>query len=200
MKNKIVMIVSLLAFAFTVSSCYKDDVDELRTRVDGINNTLGMDAPLTVEFDTKNDLNHAVVKNTVFYYVSHNGNYFMRETEDGFYEVYLEKYSDIDWTESAWMYFEYNPETGEVKTSQVGIRFYSHDLDEVETWFNDAQPTADVKYTVKEFDAATGRVSFTMEANSTADYTLNYYTNKPMNMTASFKGNLDVYQYNPNPN
>lgn len=62
------------------------------------------------------------------------------------------------------------------------------------TFIQTTNPNQSLTLTVKSFDPSTGKIEFTFEAASTADYDGNIYDGKPMTLSnGSFKGTVSPY-------
>ena len=190
MKGYILILGISLAGTTMLPSCtknLKDDVSDLQTQVDSLKkrnaelrdhakatqNILGSDEPIAAVTSYKDDA--GADKSYQDTYSFKAGNYstqYMVERTDGTYEVYVERFGDVEWYEGAWFYFRYNPTTKEV-TQKSGGQYWSN----ASRWFNvyyyDTYTGNTVTINLKSINIATGELSLDFTGSATADYTTN---------------------------
>jgi hypothetical protein len=128
----------------------------------------------------------------------------MDDNGDGTYDIYIERFSDVEWYEGAWVAFTYNPTTKAV-TNKRGGQYWNDE----DPYYNNAR--YDENYvntgltftiTVNSLNPATGDISLNFSASGTAAYTnaVYYYyvpnAGKPVSTTFSFAGKLKVFTQN----
>lgn len=183
-----------LLLTLFVAAC---GINDLEDRVDNLEGMVAGE-PMTISFTTKTYEDNAISKSDT-YKIRPSVDYnYIYKYQTGIYEVYVTRLKDINWSESAWIDFDYNPETKEVSSPQVGFEFY----DEYFNWYSQYFCTEAycgsnyagmaVTVTVKSFDTSTGFVDFNVVASSTANTPVNRFDGNLMNATMKFKGKLAV--------
>jgi hypothetical protein len=179
-----------LFIVMIVSSC---GINELEDRLDKVENALGTNEPLSIDFQTKNLEDLDVSKKFSFLFKSKGYNEYLEDNQDGTVDVYIERFSDVDWNEGAWIGFEYDLNTKEISNQEAGVYFY----DRFGRWINprfdpdNAGNTLTLK--VNSINIETGSVDVDVTASTDGTASNNEYTGKPMNCTFKFKGKLDVF-------
>jgi hypothetical protein len=174
------------------SSCSDDD--GLDNRLDKVEDALGTDEPLKVTFSTTNYDDVTIASNRTYLLKSSGTNEYIWDNLDGTYEIYIERFSDVEWYEGAWIEFTYNPETREVTNDEAGTYFYDQFGSYHNARFYENQDANAVEIEVNSFNAETGKISVNVTANSEEAYGNNIYEGNPMTMTLRFRGNLRVFQ------
>jgi hypothetical protein len=191
MNFKLLTIFGLAAIVFT--GCNKDEINDLEKRLDKVENSLGTNEPIKMEFSTKTGQGEDIIKNTAFLFKSAGYDNFIEDNQDGTFDVYVERFSDVEWYEGAWIDFTYNPTTKEVTNPTMRPYFY----DKYGVWINPlfSPNTAgnSITINVKSFDGVSGKIDLTVTASTTADAPNNEYAGKSMSCSLSFKGKLNVY-------
>jgi hypothetical protein len=191
--NKFRTLLSVVLAVVILASCADDD---LENRLDKVEGALGTDEPLKTNFSTK-DANDVDIINKRSYLFKYTGNdEAIYDYGDGTYYVYIERFSDVEWAEGAWIEFYYNSETNEVTGRAAGTYFYNQFANWESARFDDDYDANTIDIVVNSFSAETGKISVNVTASSEAAYGQNIHEGKPMNMTLSFRGKLRMFQSN----
>lgn len=187
--------IALIAVVMIVSSC---GIGDLEDRVGKIENALGTNEPLTVKFATTNNNNDAIVDNSTYLFKPGGDGEYMGKYTDGdeYVDVYIERFSDVEWYEGAWINFTYNVTTKEITDAEGGTYFTDQfGSDRSYNFYSWAsENTTTIK--VNSINLETGVVDVSLESSSTAAYQYNAYQGKPMNLEIKFKGKLPVFDWN----
>lgn len=184
----------ILPLMVVMSSCLKGDLEDLEKQLSDLENALGSNEPLAINFTTETTDGDAIVKKTNYLFKSlgYYNNY-MRDNQDGTFDIYIERYGDLDWNEGAWIYFEYDSETETFSDEEAGVYFY----DKFGRWVN---PDFDPDYAghtfeleINSINTETGQVSVSIVANTDETASNNEYSGKPMSCSFEFNGKLQVY-------
>jgi hypothetical protein len=180
-------------FAFAIVFLSSCGINELEERLDRVENALGTNEPLKIDFQTKNQDDLDVSKKTSFLFKAKGYNEYIEDNQDGTYEIYIERFSDVNWNEGAWIYFEYNLSTKEITDEQAGVYFYDRFGRWINPDFNPESAGNTFTLTVNSINVETGLVDVTATASTIETASNNEYTNKPMNCTFNFRGKLDIF-------
>jgi hypothetical protein len=170
-------------------------VDDLESRLDKVENALGTNEPLAINFATKNANDMDVVEKTAYLFKAKGYYDYMEKYSDDEIYVYVERFSDVNWNEGAWLEFYYNPLTGEATDAQAGVYFYDQFGNWVNPGFYDGYTGNTVTATVNKLDFASGTVSVSIAASTTDVAENNEFSGKPMTSTFTFKGKIESYDY-----
>ena len=172
----------------------------LKDQLDGIANAIGSDEPITATttFEDDNGATRTVsntykFKSTDYYTQS------LLKNSDGTYNIYVERFSDVEWYQSAWIRFTYNPTTKAV-TAIEGEHYWS----DADPYYNDAYyPNSTYTgltktVTVDSLNLTTGATSIKFSASGTSDYTnsVGSWTpnpGKPVSTKLTFVGKLKLF-------
>jgi hypothetical protein len=194
---KVKFLYLLIASALVFSSCNQDEIDELDSRLDKVENTLGTNEPISIKFSTKDYNNADVVKNTAFYFKSTDSETsYLGDNGDGTYWISVERFSDVEWYDGAWFSFQYDPATKEVAYASAGAYFEHSNGNYIDGNFYYWQTGSTITVTVNSFDAATGKINVSIKATSTNDYGYNEYEGRGMSCDFTFKGKLGLFDEN----
>lgn len=215
------ILTALLLAAVSFTSCnkqLKDDVHELQQRVAelkkknailkeqaGINSQLlGTNEPIeAVTTFEDNDGKSRKIAGLYPLKADNTSTQYMMKQPGGTWEIYVERYGDVDKNEGAWVYFLYNPVTKEI-TEEMGGHHWQHlspyngSIQYRKQWANGSK----INLTLKNIDLQTGDLSLDFSATATGAYTqgvydvYNYYVpnpGKPVATQFSFAGKLYVY-------
>jgi hypothetical protein len=193
MKHKLLL--AFVASALVLTACNGDEIDDLKKRVNTLEEITGSNEPIVAKFATTNGDDDAVVKNTAYYFkAGSDETSYISDYGDGTFYVYVERFSDVEWYNGAWFEFYYDSETGEVY-NQSGGMYYDNTMDgqylNSRFYYYDAETTAEI--TLNSINTTTGKVNVSFHGTTTAASTNNVYSNKPMTLNLTFKGQLDVY-------
>lgn len=222
MKKPVLLFSILIAGAATFTSCnknLKDDIKDLKNQVDtlkkhnselqeqvnGIESALGSNEPIAVTSTFVDDNNTTRTIKEVYKFKSSGAEtQSLRENGDGTYDIYIERFSDVEWYEGAWVAFTYNP-TSKAITNKRGGHYWS-DMDS----YGDRTRFDEVSYggagltitiTVNNINLATGEISLSFAASGTGAYTNtihSYYCpnqGQPMSTSFSFTGKLKLFPH-----
>jgi len=187
MKKSLLILGISLAGLAALPSCtknLKEDIKDLQTQVDSLEkrnaalrdqaratrNILGSDEPITATTTYKDAA--GIEKQYQDTYSLKSGNYstqYMVDMEDGTYEVYIERFLDIDWSEGAWAEFRYDPATKTVTPSRGGQYWRSPGYNHA--YYTSGNAGCELKIDLKEIDINTGKISFDFTATGSAAYT-----------------------------
>ena len=182
----------LLAVVTLASSC---GISDLEDRVGKIENALGTNEPFTVKFSTKNYDDVDVVDNTTYLFKSGGDSEYIGINPDGTMSIYIERFSDVEWNEGAWIDFDYDPTTKEITNERAGTYFYNRFEQYMNTRFYSSDTECAITVTVNKIDTSTGLVDVSVEASTTANSGYNYFETKPMTGTFKFRGKLPVFEW-----
>ena len=76
LKNKWIVAV-LIASSFSLTSCLKDEVEDLQDDMNKVQSALGTNEPLTMKFSTKDYNNVDIVENTSYLFKSMGDNQYI---------------------------------------------------------------------------------------------------------------------------
>lgn len=184
---------SFLSLAFVLGILSSCGINDLEDRLDKVEDALGTNEPLSVDFLTTN-LDGADIAKETSYLFKRKGYYeYIEDNQDGTYDVYIERFSDVDMQESAWIYFEYNSATQEVSDESAGVQYYDKSGRWINPGFYDGDAGNTISITVNALNAETGAVNVKVTASTDETATNNEYAGQPMSCTFSFKGKLDVF-------
>src|SRR5689334_15235112 len=105
---------SLLSLAIVMGILSSCGINDLEDRLDKVENALGTNEPLTIDFKTTNYDDQEIHEQTSYLFKAKGlYNNYIEDYQDGTYYVYLERFADVAWNEGAWVEFYYNANTGE---------------------------------------------------------------------------------------
>ncbi len=185
--------VFMMAIAALFSSCSDDE--DLEKRLDKVEDALGTNEPIKVDFQTTNSDNDAVLNQTSYLFKStYYGSEGIWPNGDGTYHVTVERFGDVEWYEGAWFNFDYDPETKEATNFYGGTYFYdNYGYDRTARFYQNMDGNT-INVDVTAFNGDTGKISLKITASSQAGYQYNIYGEKPMNLSLSFRGTVKVYE------
>jgi hypothetical protein len=223
MKRSLIIFGVLMAGSGFFTSCnkkLKDDVKDLRQQVDSlkkhnselqervndVENILGSNEPIEVSTTFKDDNDSTRKISSLYKFKSSNqATQTLNKNAEDNYDIYIERFSDVEWEEGAWVAFTYNPVTKAITNKRGG-----HYWDDQDPYYDNARYeegygnagdlTLDIN--VKSINVATGDISLTFSASGNAAYTNDvpyYYTpnqGKVMSTTFSFTGKLKLFTAN----
>ena len=184
--------IALLIVLIVVSSC---GIGGLEDRINVIENALGTNEPFTVKFATKDDNNVDIIDNATYLFKAGGDSEYIGKYTDGTMEIYIERFSDVDWYEGAWIEFTYNSATKAVSEVQSGTYFYNKFDDYVNTSFRYYDTNCTINLKVNQIDVTTGLVDVSVESSTTAASGYNKYEGKSMTGTFKFRGKLPVFEW-----
>lgn len=193
LKNKWIVAV-LIASSFSLTSCLKDEVEDLQDDMNKVQSALGTNEPLTMKFSTKDYNNVDIVENTSYLFKSMGDNQYISNIGDGWYTIYIERFSDVNWEEGAWIDFNYNPTTKEVEVDDFGAYFYNQFGNYVSPYFYEAD-ACEVSIKVNSFNAAAGTLAVEVTGTTTSGFGYNEYEGKPMTISLTFNGSAPVFDW-----
>lgn len=189
----------------------KDQNDTLKTRnsalkdqLDGIASAIGSNEPITATTTFQD--NSGATRTVTASYKFKSIDYYtqsMYNNGDGTYEIYIERFGDVNWNEGVNLGFTYNPTTKAV--SNIYTVHYWNDAD---AYYDNARYSSSyttgltMNLNVESFDLATGAISLKFSASGTSAYTNaapSYYSpnvGKPVTTNYSFIGKLRLFTTN----
>ena len=193
--KKLVIIFGVLIAGSPFVSCkkLKDDIKELQSqvndlekqndtlknhnsalqeRLNGIASALGSDEPITATTTFEDD--KAATRTITGTYRLKSGDWntqYMYNNNDGTYEVYIERFSDIDWSSGASVSFTYNPTTKAI--TNIGGSHYWSDADSYEdrARYFSGYSGLTMNVTIDNINVTTGDISLKFSASGTSVYT-----------------------------
>jgi len=213
MKRSFVVFGTLMIAALSFTSCnknLKDDVkqlkqqnSELQEKLNGISNALGTDEPIkaSTTFKDYNNVSHTVAESYQFK-SSGTSTQSLIKNPNGTYDVYIERFLDVDWNEGAWLAFNYNPATKAI-TNKRGGQYWNDFLSTGDRCrYDEDSYNTGLTFTIniKSIDLTTGTVSLEATMAGNEEYSNgvdSYYIPRrgaAVSTTLSFDGKLRVYE------
>jgi hypothetical protein len=189
--NKLKLMLPAILCLGLLASC--NDTDDLEKRLDHVEDALGTNEPLRVDFATTNYDDVAVESERVYRLKPSGDNEYIYDNQDGTYYVYIERFGNVDWEEGAWMEFTYDSETKTVTEGAVGTYFNDFYGSYKNVRFYQESVGNTLEIDVNSFNPETGKISVDAIGSSTTDYPNNIFEGKPMNISLAFRGVLNVY-------
>jgi hypothetical protein len=222
--KKLVIIFGVLIAGSPFVSCkkLKDDIKELQSQVndlekqndtlkgknsalkeqlDGIASAIGSNEPITATTTFQD--NNGATKTVSSAYKFKSIDYYtqsMFNNGDGTYEIYIERFGDINWNEGAWIQFTYNPTTK--AATNIASNHYWRDYDSYNdnARYSGSYTTGlTMSVTIDSLNITTGATSLKFSASGTSAYTTaapSYYSpnqGKPVSTTLTFVGKLKLF-------
>ena len=202
-----------LAFPLLFSSCnkkLKNDLNDLeksvqeqkdlnaglQNQVNNVNSLLGSNEPMIAITTFKDDNNvDRSVSNTYSFKAGNYSTQYMEDNGDGTYDVYIERFSDVEWHEGASIGFTYDP-----VTKAITAPYIQHYWDWNISGYNDrayyniySLPLPTMTITINSIDISSGYIDLTAVAQAVDGYN-NTVPNSATACTTSlaFKGKLAV--------
>lgn len=215
MKRSFVVFSALVIAALSFSSCnknLKDDIkdlqrenSEMKEKLNGIANALGTDEPITVTTSFKDRDNVSrTVKETYSFKASGTSTQSMVKQPNGKYDIYVERFSDVNWNDGAWVAFTYDPATKAITNKRGGHYWDDYGNYRSDAYFNENNNIPGLTFTVniKNIDLTTGVISMDVTMAGTEEYSQNAgdvpNSNSAVTTSFSFDGKLRVYtEVNP---
>ncbi len=186
----------VLFIAFAVGILSSCGVNDLEDRLDKIENALGTNEPLAIDFKTTNLDDQEIIKKTSYLFKTSGYNEYINDNGDGTFEVYIERFSDVEWYEGAWISFTYDPATKETSDESTRVYFYDKFGNYVNPRFTNGDDGNTFALTVKSINVETGAVNVSVVASTDATAANNEFTAKPMTCNFTFAGTLPVFEDN----
>jgi hypothetical protein len=215
--KKLLIIFGVLIAGSPFVSCkkLKDDIKDLQSQVndlkeknsnlkdqlDGIASAIGSNEPITATttFEDNNGATRTISSvykfKSIDYYTQsmfNNGN--------GTYNIYIERFADVNWNEGSWVEFTYNPTT---KTAtNISANHYWSDYD---SYYDNARYDGNyttgltMGVTIDSLNTTTGATSLKFSASGNSAYTnaAPYYYSpnqgKSVSTTLTFVGKLKLF-------
>lgn len=175
----------------------------LQNQQNSISALLGANEPITATttFVDDNGVTR-IITDTYSFKAGNNSTQYMTENGDGTFEIYIERFSDVEWYEGAWLQFKLDTSDGSI-TNQYGGHYWNDQSsygDNAYFAYN-YTPAPIMNITVNSINVATGDISVSFSATADGTYTTNYPWQAPnpglsMTTTFSFSGKLKVFQLN----
>jgi hypothetical protein len=181
----------IVVFAAIASSC---GINDLEDRLDKVEDALGTNEPMIVNFSTKDDQDRDIILKTDFLFKSKGYNSYMELYPEN--EIYVEaiRFSDVDWNEGAEVSFSYNTVTKEVENISAEIYFYNKYGRWTRVYFGDGYSGHTSNLKVNSVNTDNGTVDIELTVTTTPEGE-NEFSGKAMNLTIKFKGRLDTFDY-----
>lgn len=215
MKRSFVVFSTLIIAALSFSSCnknLKDDIkdlqrenSEMKEKLNGIANALGSDEPITVttSFKDRDNVSQAI-KQTFSFKASGTYTQSMVKYPNGKYEIYLERFGDVNWNEGVWVAFTYDPATKTITDKRCGHYWDDYGNYRSDVYYNEDSYNTGLTFNIniKSIDLTTGAISLDVAISGTEEFSAGYSSNVPnaasaVSTTFSFDGKLRVYTSNP---
>jgi outer membrane murein-binding lipoprotein Lpp len=181
----------------------KSQNEALQNQANTISAAIGSNEPITATTTFVDD--NGATRTWTDTYNFKAGNYstqYMEANGDGTFDIYIERFSDVDWYEGAWLEFTYDPTSGAV-TNKEGGHYWDWNLPYNDaTRFYEGYTGCTITIAISSINTTTGAISLsftgvaddTYGANSSTSYVPN--DNKGATTTFSFTGTLKVYPNN----
>lgn len=178
-----------------LSSCLKNEVDDLESRLKEIETALGTNEPIVMNFSTTTTNGDAIEKNTAFMFKpsDYDGNY-MYDGGDDMYEIYFRRGSTVSLNEYAEIYFVYNAATNAASDVGAYIRWRDEYGNLVNPLFQEDQTGNTFEFKINTINTENGRVSVTLNVETDATAANNEYANQPMKCKLEFNGKLGLFK------
>lgn len=225
MKRSLIVFGIMITGSAFFSSCnknLKDDVKDLQQQVEELKkrsselrdqakaagNAVGTDEPITATTTfTDNSNNTRTIKGTYQFKSGNSGTQYMVNNENGTYDIYIERFGDVEWEEGAFASFTYNPTTKEITQKSGGHYWDDHDNYANHMWYNPGiyASGCTVTITVNSLNVNTGEIAMSFSASATGEYTqaiynmYDYYVpnpGQPASTNFSFTGKLKLFTRN----
>lgn len=185
----------IIPVVLVMSSCLKDDVEDLEKKLNDIEQALGSNEPIVMNFATTTEDGVAVDKNAAFLFkISDYQSNAIYDYGDSIYGVYVFRGLDINFNEYVAFYFEYDAETKEISDEEASVDWRDQFGRRIDPDFDPDDVGTTLNVTVSSFDPKTGQVSVTFDMSTTADSDENEYDDQPMTCKLDFKGKLAIFK------
>lgn len=184
-----------IPLVFILSSCLKNEVDDLEQRLNEIETALGTNEPIVMNFSTTTLNGDAIEKNTAFLFKlsDYYGNY-MWDNGDDTYEVYFYRGLTVDFDEYVEIYFEYDANTSTASDVYAYMRWRDEFGNLVNPTFQENQAGNTLEFKINTINIENGRVSVTLNVETDATAANNEYANQPMKCKLEFNGKLGLFK------
>jgi len=186
----VVMVLGLLA------SC---DIDDLENRIEKIEDGLGYDEPIKVNFSTTNYQDEPVTEIGPFMFEGTSNTAGIYDYGDGTYYIWVERFTHLDFDNgsvpSAYVDFVYNSTTGEVTEGELDLTFVMDSGWWLYPYFvteGGSEQTFTIE--VNSINLETGSINFSFDGETTDAYSNNVFEGEAMKVSGSFKGKLQYTQ------
>lgn len=213
MKRSFVFFGTLMIAAMSFTSCnksLKDDVkalkkqnSELQEQLGGIANALGSDEPIkaTTSFKDRDNVSRTKT-DTYLFKASGTSTQQLVRNGNGTYDIYLERFGDVNWNEGAWVAFNYNPTTKAITNKRGGQYWDDYGNYSPRARYDEDQYSTGLTFNIniKSLDLTTGVISLEVNMAGTDEYSNlvdSYYVPRrgaAVSTTLSFDGKLRVYE------
>ncbi|MDF2191524.1 hypothetical protein [Paraflavitalea sp. CAU 1676] len=223
MKKPAIILGIIMSGSLAFTSCTKDlknDISDLKKEVDslhssndsiagrlnGIDIILGANEPIvaTTTF-TDNSNATRTIKSTYKFKAGNSSTQVARGYADGTYEIYIERFGDVEWDEGAAVRFRYNPTTKAITEKRVYHYWDNADAYQDRAYYGEGYDTHEgltINITVNNFNITTGEISLNVSASGNADYATAVYNwgyapanGKAYNTAFTFAGKVKVWPY-----
>lgn len=170
-------------------------IQELESKQNQTSHLLGSDEPISLSFYTSVNTNKTINLDQNFYFKAGNFNtQYLEDNGDGTYEVYIERWEDLNGNSYSFIEFDYNPSTNVATNVELGGEFYDSNGTFCDTRIRSTDPEATINVSVQSFNANTGTVSVTATGSTSNSSNYNYFAGNGMSGTWKFSGKLPIYK------
>jgi hypothetical protein len=224
--KKLVIIFGVLIAGSPFVSCkkMKDDIKDLKNQVtdlrnqndtlkkhnstlqehlNGVINSLGSDEPISATTTFVDNIGSTrTVKGVYEFKAADYRTQNLVKNNDGTYDIYIERFGDVEWYEGAWTSFTYNPTTKAVTNISGGHYWYDADSYYDNARYEGGYTGLTMSVTVDSLNLATGATSLKFSASGTGAYTsaIDWYYSpnqgKPVATNLTFVGKLKLFDRN----
>lgn len=194
-KNLFLLLVPIFVL---VSSCgLQDDIDELKDRLDNVEDVLGTNSPIEFSFETTNYNEESIAIAGKYQIKAEDGEsvsglFLNASNNEAFAQVV--RFSDVGQRFAAYVWFQYNSSTKEFSNWYVELRT-KDPKGNYYTYFEDGIAGNTFTVEVAKVNTNTGEVEFELTNSTTAAANNNTFEGIPMNISINFKGKLEIFDY-----
>lgn len=167
----------------------------LQNQINNVNSLLGSNEPVTITTTFQDNSNITRNVSNVFSFKSSNySTQYMQENGNGTYDVYIERFGDVEWEEGARLSFVYDPSNGAI-TSPYMTHYWSWNISGYNNYayYSGGTPAPVINITLNKISTTTGEIDLTATASVVDGYNGAVpNAGKACSSTFSFKGTLGV--------
>jgi len=212
--KKVLLILSLfVAGTAALTSCNKalkkdvKDLDQqvadlqaqnaqLQAQANTTSAVLGANEPITATTTFLDDNDSARTVTDTYYFKANNySTQYIEDNGDGTFDVYIERFSDVDWNEGIEVSFTHDSATQALSNQWCEHYWSDNDPYGDNAYYDNNYSAGAVDITLTSFNLLTGDINVSVSAAADVTYTTNYYywfpnDGKTCNTSFSFKGKL----------
>ncbi|MBO9635852.1 MAG: hypothetical protein J7578_22290 [Chitinophagaceae bacterium] len=205
MKRSIMLSGIMLFGTLFFSSCtknLKDDIRDLQKKIDDISHSLGNDEPITPVTIFKDKKGKTITIADAYKFKANDySTQSLIKRQDGTYDVNIERFVDVDWTDHVIISFKYDPSTKAITQKYCGHYWYDNGDYIGRAVYNYDSYNKGLSFDInlKKIDLSTGAISFDVKINGTEEYSSGIgpsyvpWTGTALSTSFSFDGKLRVY-------